>query len=78
MFVYDDQDYESTLADDREWRLTDQAFSEYRTGTDVREGKGASFDTTLYEGYWKENKMNGNGRLILNNGNYQIGRFLDN
>ena len=23
MFVYDDQDYESTLADDREWRLTD-------------------------------------------------------
>lgn len=39
---------------------------EWLVGSEIRQGKGTQTwpDGSMYEGYWSENKANGQGRLI--------------
>lgn len=47
--------------------------------TVIREGFGTSLhaDGSIYEGWYKNDKRNGGGRLILSNGDVAEGTFKD-
>ena len=47
---------------------------------DLRHGKGILFDkkgNIIYEGYFVNDKYEGYGKLIFENGSYYIGQFLN-
>ena len=80
-FRYDDYELERRLGDceKRDVVITETGArydGEWLKGTQIRQGRGKVVwpDGSTYEGYWANNKANGKGRLIHNNGNYYEGQ----
>lgn len=54
-------------------------FGEWNADTKERHGRGIQVwvDKTAYHGMWKNDKINGFGKMVLSNGEYYEGEFVD-
>lgn len=52
---------------------------QWKKDTQIRHGKGVQTwpDGSIYEGWWYDNRANGQGRLIHGNGDMYIGMWKD-
>jgi hypothetical protein len=81
-FVFDSDEKEFGQREKKPSKTLDNGAlydGEWLVGTQTKQGRGMQIwpDGSLYEGYWKNGKANGNGRLIHADGDVYVGNWKD-